>query len=199
MDGMPVIQPDVSWASYCTRCNAIARVYLQAYNQLMAIDPKTWTRSYSYSGYIEPHIGRTNLKILTNAKAGKILLSKEGTEVFASGVEFYVDGKKHTVEAAREVICAAGSIQTPQILELSGIGDPAILQTYGIPVVVDNPHVGTNLQDHPFVGLTYVRPTLTSQTHQKDFPLTDPPTHRQSKTMSPPASRSCVTQPSASN
>jgi choline dehydrogenase-like flavoprotein len=130
-------------------------VSLGAFNQLLTIDPKTWTRSYSYTGYIEPHLDRPNLKILTNAKAGKILLSKGSDEAVATGVEFLVDDKHYIVNVSREVISSAGSIQTPQLLELSGIGDPAILGKHGIEVVVANKAVGTNLQDHPLTGITY--------------------------------------------
>ena len=129
---------------------------LGAFCQLMTIDPKDWTRSYSYSGYIEPHLSRSNLKLLTNARAGKILLRKEGDHAVATGVQYFVDGKEYRVAASREVICSAGTVQTPQILELSGIGDRALLEKHGIDVVVDNAHVGTNLQDHPMAGVTYV-------------------------------------------
>ena len=131
-------------------------VSLGAYNQLMTIDPKDWTRSYSYTGYLAPHLDRPNLQVLTNAKAGKVLLRKDGEETVATGVKFFVEGKEYQATAAREVICSAGSVQTPQILELSGIGDRALLQKYGIDTIIDNAFVGTNLQDHPLVGLTYV-------------------------------------------
>ncbi|KAF7897362.1 hypothetical protein EAF00_005590 [Botryotinia globosa] len=59
------------------------------------------------------------------------------------------------VEARKEVIICAGAINSPRILELSGIGDADLLQRLGINVVVDNPHVGENLQDHLFTGLTF--------------------------------------------
>jgi choline dehydrogenase-like flavoprotein len=135
-------------------------VSLGAYNQLMTIDPKTWTRSYSYTGYIEPHLSRPNLKILTNAQVSKILFKGSDDELIASGVQFFVDGRKFEATASREVICSTGTIQTPQILELSGIGDRSLLEKHGIKVLVNNPAVGTNLQDHPLVGITYVRSFL---------------------------------------
>jgi choline dehydrogenase len=131
-------------------------VNLGAYSQLMCIDPKTKTRSYSYTGYIEPNQDRPNLKVLTNAKAGKILLSKDGDEAIATGVKFFVGRKEYTVSAGREVIFSAGTIQTPQLLELSGIGDRSLLEKRGIEVNVDNPAVGRNLQDHPLCPITYV-------------------------------------------
>ena len=66
----------------------------------------------------------------------------------ATGVVYRQDGVEHTVTARREVIVAAGSIQSPQLLQLSGIGPPALLQSFGIPVVHALPGVGENLQDH---------------------------------------------------
>jgi choline dehydrogenase-like flavoprotein len=53
------------------------------------------------------------------------------------------------------VILSAGAVHTPQILEFSGIGDPAVLSKYDIPVVINLPGVGNNFQDHPYVGVVY--------------------------------------------
>ena len=66
----------------------------------------------------------------------------------ATGVVYRQDGGEHIVTARREVIVAAGSIQSPQLLQLSGIGPPALLQSFGIPVVHALAGVGENLQDH---------------------------------------------------
>jgi len=66
----------------------------------------------------------------------------------AVGVEYRQDGETKRVTAAREVILSAGSLQSPQLLQLSGIGPAALLQQFGIPVVRDLPGVGENLQDH---------------------------------------------------
>ena len=61
----------------------------------------------------------------------------------------------HKVSCSREVILAAGAVHSPQILELSGIGDPNILNEVSIPVKVNLPGVGANFQDHPLVGVFY--------------------------------------------
>jgi choline dehydrogenase-like flavoprotein len=61
----------------------------------------------------------------------------------------------HIVYARREVILAAGAIHTPQILELSGIGDANVLSSLDVPVIVDLPGVGNNLQDHALLRLEY--------------------------------------------
>ena len=99
-------------------------------------------------GYIHPHMGgRANLRVETLAHATRIIF--EGKR--AVGVE-YVQGKnkeKKTIRARREVILAAGAFQSPQLLQLSGVGDAAALGKHGIASVHHLPGVGQNLQDHP--------------------------------------------------
>ena len=69
----------------------------------------------------------------------------------AVGVEFIsrIDGTTKTVKIGKEVILAAGAIHSPQILQLSGIGDDGLLKSFGIKAIVDLPGVGKNFQDHP--------------------------------------------------
>jgi len=129
---------------------------LGAFQSTATIDPVTKTRSYAVSGYLSPIVvARPNLTILTETTVRKIIFDDENTSqdlVVAKGVEILTkDGKVTQISAKREVILAAGALQTPQILELSGIGDANLLQKHGIPVVVDNENVGENLQDHPVV------------------------------------------------
>ena len=102
-------------------------------------------RSYAATGYLKPKLGRKNLKVLTEALATKITLSGNT----ATGVEFQTsDGKKHTVKASKEVILSGGVINSPQLLELSGIGDPEVLKAAGVECVVENTAIGANFQDH---------------------------------------------------
>jgi choline dehydrogenase len=101
-------------------------------------------RSSTASAYLRPALQRPNLKVITNAQVTRILL--EGRR--AAGVEYLQGGKVRSVTAAREVILAAGAINSPQLLLLSGIGPAAQLQQHGISVVADLPGVGENLQDH---------------------------------------------------
>ena len=97
-------------------------------------------------GYIHPHMGsRQNLRVETLAQATRIIF--EGKR--AVGVE-YVQGKeKKVLRARREVILAAGAFQSPQLLQLSGVGDAADLGKHGIESRHHLPGVGKNLQDHP--------------------------------------------------
>lgn len=74
----------------------------------------------------------------------------------ATGVQFIKDGTVHTVKANKEVIVCGGVINSPQILELSGIGKKAVLEKAGVQLVVDNPNVGENLNDHTATGISLV-------------------------------------------
>lgn len=71
------------------------------------------------------------------------------------GVAFTHGGERHEVRARREVLLCAGAIQSPQVLELSGIGKPEVLRKAGVEVKVDLPSVGENFQDHVVAGVGY--------------------------------------------
>ncbi|KAL0565699.1 hypothetical protein V5O48_016325 [Marasmius crinis-equi] len=114
-----------------------------------SVDPVTATRSYSASAYLQPHLGRKNLLVITEAFATKIHLNDFSSGLKrASAVEFIHAGKAIIVQVKKEVILSAGTFQTPQLLETSGIGDPRTLEPLGIPCFVNLPGVGENLQDH---------------------------------------------------
>ena len=103
--------------------------------------------------YLRPALARPNLEVETNALATKILF--EGHR--AVGVE-YLNGKEpRSALAEREVILAGGVINSPQLMMLSGIGDPETLRAHEIPVNVPLPGVGRNLQDHVSVTVAYGR------------------------------------------
>nr|XP_037872895.1 alcohol dehydrogenase [acceptor]-like [Bombyx mori] len=95
---------------------------------------------------------RKNLKIITNAFVTKILIDSVTKTV--EGVEVEVQGQKKTFYANLEVILSAGTINTPQILMISGIGPEDQLSSKGISCKVDSPMVGKNLQDHAIVPVT---------------------------------------------
>jgi choline dehydrogenase len=108
-------------------------------------------RISSAVAYLKPARGRSNLKIETGAQATKVIL--EGRR--AVGVRYLQDGVMREARAAREVILSAGALQSPQLLQLSGIGPAQLLQNHGIEVVHDLPGVGQNLQDHLQFRLMY--------------------------------------------
>lgn len=95
-------------------------------------------------GFLKPVLHRQNLKLETGVLAEKILL--EGRR--AAGIRYRKKGVQKTARARGEVILAAGAIGSPQLLMLSGIGPAEHLKAHGIPVALDKPGVGGNLQDH---------------------------------------------------
>lgn len=101
-------------------------------------------RSSTAVSYLKPARGRPNLQVITESVVQRVLF--RGRQ--AVGVRYEHGGMMFDVEAAREVILCAGAIQTPQLLELSGVGNPNILKANGIDVVHALPGVGENLQDH---------------------------------------------------
>ncbi|KAJ3787877.1 alcohol oxidase [Lentinula aff. detonsa] len=118
------------------------------FNSAASVDVQTGNRTYSGRNYLLPNVGRSNLAVLVGAQATKIQFSQDGGNATATGVQFTSSGTNYTVSADKEVILSTGSLRTPQLLELSGIGDEARLSALGIPVVVANSDVGENLQDH---------------------------------------------------
>ncbi|KZP13739.1 GMC oxidoreductase [Athelia psychrophila] len=114
------------------------------------INPVNSSRSYAAPAYLFPNAARKNLAVLTSALVEQINWSadKEDGNVVASGVTFTSGGQSYTVNTTREVIISSGSINTPQLLELSGIGSSEILASAGVKQVINLPSVGENLQDH---------------------------------------------------
>jgi len=108
------------------------------------VNQKRGRRWSAARGFLEPVLHRPNLTLITGAHAERIRL--EGRR--ATGIVYTSGGERHTAIARREVVLAAGAIGSPQLLELSGIGQGHRLNAFGIPVVHDAPGVGENLQDH---------------------------------------------------
>ena len=125
------------------------------YTNAASIDPKTRQRSYSANAYWEPAQKRSNLRVITGALAEKLLLDASNAEVVAQGAQYSKDGRTNTIKARKEVILCAGAFYTPKLLELSGIGNASLLKTHGIPLVIDNPNVGENLQDQVMTGFSF--------------------------------------------
>jgi choline dehydrogenase len=95
-------------------------------------------------GYLNPVKSRKNLTIETRALTSRVILTGKR----ATGIEYTQNGKTRTANAKKEVLLCGGAINSPQILQLSGIGPGALLQSLGIEVKHDLPGVGENLQDH---------------------------------------------------
>ena len=101
-------------------------------------------RCSTATAYLKPARRRANLRVETGAQV--IQIAFEGRR--AAGVVYRHAGSDATVRARREVLLCAGAVQTPQLLQLSGVGPQALLAEFGIPLVHELPGVGQNLQDH---------------------------------------------------
>ena len=113
--------------------------------------------------YLRPALKRPNLRVLTGAQAHKLCLETRDGVPVATGVEvnFQKQGLRK-ISARRQVILAAGSIGSPQLLQVSGVGPGPLLQKHGIKVVHELPGVGENLQDHLQIRMIYkVHNTVT--------------------------------------
>ena len=108
-------------------------------------------RSSTAVAFLNPAKKRPNLRVVTHALATKVVV-EEGRAV---AVSYCQDGEERESRAEREVVLSGGSINSPQLLQLSGIGDADHLRGLGIPVVHDLPDVGQNLQDHYQTRVVY--------------------------------------------
>lgn len=108
-------------------------------------------RFSAYHAYLEPAMRRANLEVITAAQVTRILIEKGR----ASGICVHRDGVEQTFAVRAGVVLAAGTFGSPHLLMLSGIGPPAALREFGIPVHVDSPGVGSHLQDHAALPLVF--------------------------------------------
>ncbi|KAK4168294.1 putative GMC oxidoreductase [Cladorrhinum sp. PSN259] len=134
----------------------------------VTIDPRNQTRCTARSAYYDPVFKtRPNLNIVTGQIATKILFGRS-KPLTANGIRIVsrLDNQTRNVYARKEVILSAGAIMTPHLLQLSGIGPASVLKAAGVPVKLDLPSVGTNLQDHATTVLRF-------QINNQSFPNPD--------------------------
>jgi choline dehydrogenase len=114
-----------------------------------SLEPSDQTRSYARRSHYDRVKSRSNYHILPENAVSKIIFKGKT----AVGAEYISTQSKRTglVTARKEIILAAGSMHTPQILQLSGIGPKKLLDSLGIDVLVDSPGVGQNFQDNPTI------------------------------------------------
>ena len=115
------------------------------------VTQKNGVRHSAKKAYIDPIRSRKNLRIITRAHVTRLMA--KGNKII--GVEYQSGGLKHEIKAGREVILSAGAIQSPQILELSGIGKPDHLNDLGITTIHGLNGVGENLADHYISRLSW--------------------------------------------
>ncbi len=126
-----------------------------------AVTLRDGRRRSAADAFLRPALARGNVKLESHAWVSKITLAAGG----ATGVEWWRDGRHRRAGAGREVLVCAGTVNSPQLLQLSGIGPGALLSDLGIPTVVDNAAVGGHLQDHLAAVYSYqaTQPTLNDQ------------------------------------
>ncbi|KAI1385849.1 putative glucose-methanol-choline oxidoreductase [Hypoxylon trugodes] len=142
-------------AGYEVQHDPFHGVEVGAFSCLSSINPATKERSYAASDYYRLSRDRDNLHVLTDAVVEKILFGQGGESKSATGVRYKHDGKSKEVLCSKEVIIAAGALQSPKVLELSGIGDAELLRTHGIELIQHLPAVGENLHDHPQCAISF--------------------------------------------
>lgn len=108
-------------------------------------------RSSSATAYLQPHLTQGKLNLVLNALVTRILIKDR----VATGIEFRRDDKVSVLRARKEVILCAGVFNTPQLLQLSGVGPSSVLANAGIEVIDDVPGVGADLEDHFGVNLAF--------------------------------------------
>jgi choline dehydrogenase len=119
---------------------------------LYEVTQKNGRRHSAADAYLRPALARPNLTVFSGARAARVLIENGR----ASGVAFVQEGAERQVRATSEVILAGGTVNSPQVLLLSGIGPADQLSRLGIPAMHNLPGVGANLQDHPMVSVGYL-------------------------------------------
>src|SRR5262249_4115407 len=123
----------------------------QAGAGLFQVTQRGGRRWSAADAFLRPALRRPNLTLHVGAHVARVLF--EGTR--ASGIAFKSAGTMEDVRASKEVILAAGAVGSPQILMLSGVGPAEHLRRLNVPVVLDLPGVGANLQDHPMAAVIH--------------------------------------------
>jgi choline dehydrogenase len=172
--GGPVRVSDVSayvhplCGTFLSACSAIGIERTEDFNGARSEGAGLWqvtiadgVRVSCASAYLRPVRHRPNLTVQLRSHATRVLFAGRR----ATGIEYLSHGVKHTASARHEVLLCAGAINSPQLLELSGVGDADHLQRLGIGVVADLPAVGAGLQDHLAVNYYYRSrvPTLNNE------------------------------------
>jgi choline dehydrogenase len=162
--GGPVHVSDVSASvhplchTFIQACANVGVAYTRDFNGpqpdgagLWQVMVKDGRRVTSATAYLRPALARPNLTLVLRAQATRVVFA--GTR--ASGVEYVRERTRQVAQARREVLLAAGAVNSPQLLQLSGVGDAQLLRGFDIPVVANVPAVGRGLQDHVAVSYFY--------------------------------------------
>ena len=149
--GVTRLRADPVTASFLASCNALGIPTTDDYNDRAAegtstlqLSTRNGLRCSAASAYLRPAARRPNLRVLDDALAARVTFDG----VRATGVEYVHGGERRVAAARAEVLLCAGAMRSPQLLELSGVGDSTLVRALGLRVVRHLPAVGENLQDH---------------------------------------------------
>ncbi|MFP6823572.1 MAG: GMC family oxidoreductase N-terminal domain-containing protein [Pseudomonadales bacterium] len=117
-------------------------------NAYFQMNQRRGVRWSATKAFLRPVMNRSNLTVLTDANVRRILFTELRDEPRATGVNVKIGNHLETFLTSREILLAAGSIGSPQLLQLSGVGARELLRTYDVPIVHELRGVGENLQDH---------------------------------------------------
>ncbi|MGO9514574.1 MAG: GMC family oxidoreductase [Steroidobacteraceae bacterium] len=159
--------------TFIESCEALGYAYTEDFNGADAegvgiykITTRDGIRESTAQCHLRPALGRSNLSLRLHTHALRVLF--DGTR--AVGVAYRHGNRTLEARAGKAVILCLGTVNTPQLLQLSGIGDGALLRRHGIAVVADNPAVGRNLQDH--LDLTFCFRSKVPTLNDELYPLT---------------------------
>jgi choline dehydrogenase len=149
--GVTKLAADPITASFLLACNEAGIPATDDYNDrnaegasMLQLSTRRGLRCSAAVAYLHPASRRPNVRVITEALATRIVFE----DFRATGVEYVCAGEKRRVVARREILICAGAIRSPQLLELSGVGDASVVRALGQQVVRHLPGVGENLQDH---------------------------------------------------
>ena len=142
------------------------------WTSIVGVTPEKRERSYSAVAYYRPVSHRPNLVLLTDAIVQELVLEQESSGWTVKGARFIHSGQEHILRTEGEVILCGGSVSSPQLLELSGIGNPAVLSAAGIDCKVPSPYVGENLQEHMMTATIYeISPSIVTPEDLRADPI----------------------------
>lgn len=135
--------------------NPWAHASVGAFSNLASIDSVKRERSHAAKAYYSPIQDRSNLHVILDAHVHKIIFADGQSQPKAIGVQYRHKGQIKVALAQKEIIVSAGALQSPKLLELSGVGNADILKQHNIEVIRDLPGVGENLQDHIVCDISF--------------------------------------------
>lgn len=152
------VEHDAISDAFLDACTKVGYPRVEDYNSdlpdgssYIQINTRRGLRCSTSVAYLRPAQGRHNLKIVSSALVKRIEVKGR----VATGVSYEQGAVLRRAHAAREVLLCAGAVRSPQLLELSGIGDAAVIQRAGLDVVCHSPSVGSNLQDHLMARIAF--------------------------------------------